>query len=66
MATTTARRYGKPSLTNLPYELGKSIIDQIMSTPKPDFTEMRKRANEVEEKILEARADNAQQVKARL
>ena len=24
-------RYGKPSMTNLPYELGKSIFDEIMN-----------------------------------
>lgn len=28
---------GKPSLTNLPYDLGKKIFEQIRNTPKPDF-----------------------------
>ena len=43
MATTTRNdtniRFGKPSLTDLPYELGRDIVDQIINTPKPDFSD---------------------------
>ena len=40
-------RYGKPSLTDLPYELGKSIIDQIMNTPAPDFSDTEQEVQRV-------------------
>lgn len=34
-------RYRKPSLTNLPQELGVSIFKQIMNAPVPDREGMR-------------------------
>ncbi len=30
------RRYAKPCMTNLPPKLGRAIIKQMLSTPKPD------------------------------
>ena len=50
--TENTVRYGKPSMTNLPYELGRHIIEQIMNSPKPDFTEMDKEVAKLEEQIL--------------
>ena len=51
MATTTRNdtniRFGKPSLTDLPYELGRDIIDQIINTPKPDFSDTEKEVRRV-------------------
>lgn len=41
-------RYGKPVLTNMPYEIGKPIFDKILSTPRPDFEKMKAEAEEVE------------------
>ena len=51
MATTTGNdtniRFGKPSLMDLPYELGRDIIDQIINTPKPDFSDTEKEVRKV-------------------
>ena len=44
-------RIGKPSMTDLPYDLGKRIIDQIMSTPKPDFSDTELEVERVKEQI---------------
>lgn len=41
-------RYGKPVLTNMPYEIGKPIFDKILSTPRPDFEKMKAEAEEIE------------------
>lgn len=35
-------RYGKPSMTNLPPELGARIFKQILSSPVPDREKMRR------------------------
>ena len=43
-------RYGKPVLTNMPYEIGKPIFDKILSTPRPDFEKMKAEAEEIERK----------------
>ena len=48
-------RYGKPSMTNLPYELGKSIFDEIMNSKPVDRQAMRREADELEKQIIEAR-----------
>ena len=47
--TETAVRFGKPSMTNLPYELGRSIINTIVNSPKPDFTDTDIEIAELEE-----------------
>ena len=36
-----AIRYGKPSLTNLPKDLGKAIFKKILATPAPDRAKMK-------------------------
>ena len=41
-------RYGKPVLTNMPYEIGQPIFDKRLSTPRPDFEKMKAEAEEVE------------------
>ena len=48
-------RFGKPNMTNLPPELGRAIISQIMSTPKPDYAKMQAEAEKLEREILKAR-----------
>ncbi len=48
-------RFGKPSMTNLPYDLGSRIINTIISSPKPDFTETDRIVSELMQKIDEER-----------
>lgn len=48
-------RFGKPSMTNLPYDLGSRIIKTIMNSPKPDFTEADKEIAELMKRIDEER-----------
>lgn len=48
-------RYGKPSMNNLPYELGKAIFQQIINSPKIDREKRKKEALELEKKMIEAR-----------
>ncbi|MBR1597937.1 MAG: hypothetical protein IJ661_03365 [Lachnospiraceae bacterium] len=48
-------RYGKPSMTDLPYELGVRIMEQIMNAPKPDFTNADKEIAEITKRIKAAR-----------
>ena len=51
----TPVRYGKPSMTNLPKELGIAIFKQILSTPKPDYEKIGADAKALEKKMLEVR-----------
>ena len=46
-------RYGRPNMADLPSELGKDIIQQIMSTPAPDRAKMRAESAELRRKIVE-------------
>ena len=48
-------RFGKPSMTNLPYDLGSRIINTIINSPKPDFTAADKEIAELEARILKDR-----------
>lgn len=50
-------RYGKPVLTNMPYEIGKPIIDKMLSTPRPDFERMKAEAEEFERELRESRLE---------
>ena len=57
-------RFGKPSMTNLPYNLGVRIINTIINSPKPDFTEANKEIDALMKKIDEERgAENGYIVK---
>ena len=47
----------KPNIGALKGRIGMSIIETIRNTPKPDHTELRKRCDELEAKILAARAN---------
>lgn len=49
------KRYGKPCMTNLPADLGKSIFSTIMNTPLPDDRAVDRKAAEVEDRIRKAR-----------
>ncbi len=48
-------RYGKPCMTNLPPELGRAIIKEMLNTPKPDRDVIEKRIREPEKENLEVR-----------
>ena len=44
-------RFAKPNMANLPPELGRAIIEQILNTPKPDDDALEKEANLFEKKF---------------
>ena len=46
--------YGKPNMAALEGELGRRIIDTIMSTPRPDLTELERKCAEVNARMQEA------------
>ena len=48
-------RYGKPNMNNLPYELGKSIFEEMDNSPKVDRQERKKEALELQKKMMDAR-----------
>ncbi len=48
-------RYGKPCMTNLPHDLWKSIINQMLNSPKPDEDALEARVRKLEKKMIEAR-----------
>ena len=48
-------RYGKPSMTNLPYELGKAIFEEMDNSPPVDREAIQKKVDELKKKIKEAR-----------
>ena len=50
-------RYCKPVLTNMPYEIGKPIIDKMLSTPRPDFERMKAEAEEFERELRKSRLE---------
>ena len=40
------KRYGKPNMNNLPYELGKEIFEEILNSPKVDREARRREGNQ--------------------
>lgn len=48
-------RYGKPSLTNLPADLGKRIFKQIMNTPAPDRAKMKAESDQLLKQMIKDR-----------
>ncbi len=48
-------RYGRPSMTNLPTELGRAIFKQMLNSPKPDEDEIEKKVRNLEKTMIEAR-----------
>ena len=52
------KRYGKPSMTNLPYELGKSIFEEIDNSPRVDREAIRKEVEAFEKRVIEIRKKN--------
>lgn len=44
-------RYGKPSMTYLPPELGRQIINETMHAPRPDTLTIQKKKLEVMEEL---------------
>jgi len=57
MSTTYPIRYGKPSLTNLPPEIGIPIFEQIMKAPKASTEELDRLVAELRERILSESED---------
>ena len=48
-------RYVKPSITNLPPELGAAIFKQILSTPVPDRAKLKAKSDRILKKMLKLR-----------
>lgn len=48
-------QYGKPSMTNLPIELGKSIFTQIINTPAPNRSKMKAESNALLKEMIKER-----------
>ena len=48
-------RYGKPSMNDLPYELGKSIFDEILNSKPVDREAIDKECAEIKKEIFAAR-----------
>ena len=48
-------RYGKPSMTNLPTELGRAIFKQMLNSPKTDEDAIEKKVRDLEKTMIEAR-----------
>lgn len=44
-------RYGKPCMTDLPPELGRRIISEIMSTPRPDPSILEEKTRAAKEEL---------------
>ena len=49
------RYYLKPNMTNLPAKLGRAVFNEILNSPKPDMEELRKKADEIRNRIREAK-----------
>lgn len=48
-------RYRKPNMASMPADIGTKIIQQILSTPKPDYEMMREEAVRLEREMLKIR-----------
>ena len=48
-------KYWKPNMAALEGELGREIIQHIINTPKPDFTESDARVKAFNERVRKAR-----------
>lgn len=47
--------YVKPNMAALHGKIGRSIIETILNTPKPDDSRLKERAREVEARMLAAK-----------
>ena len=45
-------RYRKPNMANLPPDVGRDIIRQILNTPPPDWEARQKEADRLEQEIM--------------
>ena len=52
---TTITRYTKPSMTNLPADLGQEIFNQILNSPTPDRKKMKEESDELLKKMIQER-----------
>jgi len=62
MVSMANATYSKPNMANLRGPVGRSIIETIKNTPKPDRTKLRKEADACLAAIL-GKEDNEQQRK---
>ncbi len=44
-------------MTNLPYDLGKRIFEEMLNSPKPDREAMKKKAAEMEARMYASRLE---------
>lgn len=49
--------YGKPNMAAVEGELGRRIMDAIMSTPRPGLTELERKGAEANARIGEAKGN---------
>ncbi len=49
--------YSKPNIGNLRGRIGKSILQTVRNTPRPDRSELERDVQEAIEKIMAARAN---------
>ena len=54
---TRPKRYGRPCMTDLPPDLGRSIIETIINTPPPDRTIMEREAARAERRLAKIAAE---------
>lgn len=52
---TNPVRYRKPSITNIPFNLGREIFAQILSSPSPDRKKMAEESNKLLASMLKSR-----------
>lgn len=52
-----AARFGKPCMTNLPGELGRKIISEIMNAAPPDDLELKEESQKLMEKLRKTKME---------
>lgn len=54
--------YGRPDMTNLPFELGLRIFEQIIRSPAPDHKSLIKEAELLEKKMAGRRLERSDEL----
>ena len=50
--------YRKPSMTNIPRDIGEKIFDDIRNSTKPDRKRLYEEADKLEREIMKKREEN--------
>ena len=50
-------KYWKPNMAALEGDLGRSIMEHIRNTPRPDYAKLQAEADEIEARIRKAKED---------